>query len=81
MATNRAIKSQITMEEQGDTSKLFVKHIESEVGQGSHFSVSSLAPKNEILEENNPDDDSILTINTVNISDGVVSRDHGAPSL
>lgn len=29
MATNRAIKSLITMEEQGDTSKLFVKHIES----------------------------------------------------
>ena len=80
MATNRAIKSPITMEEQGDTSKLFVKH-ESELGHGIHFSVSSLAPKNEILEDNNPDDDSILTINTVNISDGVVSRDYGAASL
>lgn len=44
MATKRAIKSQITIEEQGDTSKLFVKHMESEVGQRSHFSVSSLAP-------------------------------------
>jgi len=43
MATNRAIKSLITMEEQGDTSKLFVKH-ESELGHGIHFSVSSLAP-------------------------------------
>ena len=48
MATKRAIKSQITngMEEQGDTSKLFVKNIESDVGHGIHFSVSSLAPKN-----------------------------------
>ena len=52
MATNWAIKSQITMEEQGDTSKLFVKHSESEVGHVVHFSVSSLAPKNEMLEDN-----------------------------
>lgn len=58
MATNRAIKSQITMEEQGDTSKLFVR--------GSRESLLSLL---------------VGSINTVNISDGVVSRDHGAPSL
>ena len=44
------------MEEQGDTSKLFVKH-ESELGHGIHFSVSSLAPKNKMLEENNHDED------------------------
>ena len=70
------------MEEQGDTSKLFVKIIESDVGHGIHFSVSSLAPKNKkwnIRLYN--DEESLLTINTVNISDGVVSRDDGPASL
>ena len=52
------------------------------MGQEAHFSVSSLAPRNTIINEmsDSPYSD-LLTINTVNVSDGVVPRDNRAASL
>ena len=83
MATNRAIKSQITMEEQGDTSKLFVKILSPMWVTGFTFQSPRwlLKIRNLIFEITINDQDSVLTINTVNISDGVVSWDNGAASL